>query len=191
MKFGVSVIYAVGVLFRSKVTAKNNAHFICIAALYHGRTYGVMLSSLAPAYKFLTLVCEILPRYAYLVTGINDFCLVFATHTNNGSRPIEDAEIEVIKATKSQRNSDFRIVHGEHFASALIVVVSQYASAYSFKRCVATDKIVRKLVNEIKKIYKRLTVNFHGRMLAINRNTVLIEVSVGRELPEPWLPVKN
>ena len=39
MKFGVSVIYAVGVLFRSKVTAKNNAHFICIAALYNGRTY--------------------------------------------------------------------------------------------------------------------------------------------------------
>ena len=67
------------------------------------------------------------------------------------------------------------------------MVVRKDRAAHSRKCGVAAYEISRHEVYEVEQLFYGLAVHFHGHMLGINGYTVLIEVSVGAELPKPLL----
>ena len=71
------------------------------------------------------------------------------------------------------------------------MIVREDRAADYGKRGVGADKVLRRIVHEIEKFYDRLRNNLHGSMFAVDRDTVLIEVRVRRELPEPLLSAER
>ena len=82
-------------------------------------------------------------------------------------------------------------MHRELFQSALEMVVSEYRAADDGQRGVAADKVSGVVVHKVQKLAHGGRIDFHGRVLAVYRDAVLIEVRIGRELPEPILSVQR
>ena len=78
--------------------------------------------------------------------------------------------------------------HREGVLSALKMFVRQNTAADDGKGRVGADKVLRRIVHEIEKFQKRLSVQHHGGMFRVDGDPVLIKIRIGRILPKPFLP---
>ena len=70
------------------------------------------------------------------------------------------------------------------------MVVREHRPTDARQRGVATEEIVRELVDEIEQVAERRFVHTHRRMLSVHADAVLMEIAVRRELPEPRAPAE-
>ena len=80
-------------------------------------------------------------------------------------------------------------MHGQYLAAALEVVVREHAAAYPGKGRVAAYEVVREHIHKVCELTECAPVHMHGRVFAVYGDTVLIEIAVGRILPEPLFAV--
>ena len=105
-------------------------------------------------------------------------------------RPAHDARADVLKARKAQRRFHRGLGHGKLIMSTLEVVVAQNRAAHDRKVCVGAEEIVREERDKVQQAAEAARVDFHGDVLSVEHDAVLVVVDVGRVLQVPVRPVE-
>ena len=65
------------------------------------------------------------------------------------------------------------------------MVVGEHRAADARQRGVASEEVSGEAVHEVEQMAEGVAVHMHRRVVGIHADAVLVEVAVGRELPEP------
>ena len=186
----MGVEHAVGIALAGDVAAQDHAHFVAAHRLYHGGADGVVRALIVIRDYAERFILVIYPLGAYQFAYIRQATSVAADNSYYRTSPVYYLG-KAFNPFERQRFIRARPVHGQNFAAALEMVVREHAAAYAGQRGVAADEVVGKRVYKVAQFQKCAPVDVHGRVFAVYRDAVLVEIAVGRVLPEPFFAVQR
>ena len=128
------------------------------------------------------LVSVVPPCGEDLVRQVDELLRIFGRDTHHRHGPLYNARLHVLEA----REDDWRLhrgfLHSEGVVSALEMVVGQDGAAHDGQVGIGAHKVVGELTNEVQQLGETGSVNLHGGMDAVQADTVLVIIDIGRIL---------
>ena len=124
-----------------------------------------------------------------MVRQIHQPLRLFAPDPDHRHGPFDDSRLHVLKAVKSEGLLHRRLRHGEGIIPALEMIVGKNGTADNGKVRVGAQEIVGEPLHKIKQLHKRIPVDLHRRMGAVENDAVLIIINIGGILESPVLSV--
>ena len=126
------------------------------------------------------------PGEQNLFRQIYERFLFFARKPNHGHRPFYDSSFYRRKSLEFDLRFNRRARHRKFEIAALEMVVAQNRTADNRQVRVASERVVRKLRDEIQKPFERGATDFHRRVLGIENDAMLVVVDIRRILQAPF-----
>ena len=125
------------------------------------------------------------PSRENAVSKLDERCFFICAQTNDRHRPLDNASLDVLKATEGDGLFDRCLGHCKGVMTALHVVMREDRTADDGKIGIRAEEIVRELLNEIKLTDEGVAVDLHRHVLTGENDAVLVIIYVGRVLHEP------
>ena len=113
---------------------------------------------------------------------------VLSVQADDAHGPLDQARLNVLVAPESDGGFHGGGLHGEGVVAALEVLVAQNGAADDGQVCVGADEVVGKQGYEVQQLFKGGAVDFHGHVLAVEDDAVLVIVDIGGVLQIPLGP---
>ena len=184
--FGVCMENTFRVLVADRIVTEDETHLIAAFGDDRaGREGGLAVAVRVMAGDAVRRVVITDPCLADDVGYVDDALAVFRHHTHGGTGPVEDFDHGVRIVGEREGGPSGGLVHRQQFAAALVVVVGEHRAADARQRGVASEEVSGEAVHEVEQMAEGVAVHMHRRVVGVHADAVLVEVAVGRELPEP------
>ena len=134
------------------------------------------------AYNVDRFVSPICPAVEYVACDFMYFKFVFSAYSYDAVVPISNANTYVFILIAYVIFTYACFKHRQYFASALIVVVRKYRSAYDRQSGIASYKVMGEGIHKVKQSIKRIAVDEHRAMFVGKRDYMLVVILIRRIL---------
>ena len=126
------------------------------------------------------------PILKHMVCKRDETVRICAADAEDGKRPFDDSALDVLKTWNSERDLDGSLCHCKCIMAALEMVMGKYRSADDRQVRIGTQEVVRELPHKVKQLAEGCMVDCHRGMLKIERDAMLVVVSVRAVLKSPF-----
>ena len=181
----MGVIDAQGVLLSGQVVAQHQVQLIVLAAAAGNGGDGVVGLAVGLGQDQGLLVGVAAPGGEDVVGQVDEPLGISTGQAHHRHGPLHDAGLYVLIAGEGEGGLYGSLGHSEGVPAALEVVVGQDGAAHDGQVGVGAHEVVGELTHKVQELTEAGLVNFHGGVLAVEADAVLVVVHIGGVLQEP------
>ena len=174
----MGVVYAQGMFFCGNVVAQCQIQLIGVAGFPCNRRDGVMGFTVCLCKNEDLLIGVSPPLIQYVLCQVDQPLFILVTDTEYGKGPFYDACLYILVSWNCYGLLNRSLCHSEGIVSSLEMIMTQDGASYNRKICIGAQEVVREQFNKVKQFRKCRPVDFHGRMLSVEYDAVLIIVYI-------------
>ena len=185
MQLGMGVVHTQRMLRGGDVVAQHQIQLIFAVPHPGNRRDGVVGLAIRLGKDKAALVGVAAPSGQKLIGQLYKACIIRTGQTDAAHGPVHDTGLHILKAGEHPRLFNRCFGHGKLVMTALKVVMAQDTAAHDGQIGVAAHKVVGEQAHKIQQLAEGRPLDFHGGMLVVKYDAMLVVVNVGAVLQIP------